>query len=148
MSDTNSIKKWPYENTQTPTPEKITWIPGLPETVLSITTDAWINNNLEKEKLSDKVKNILENTDNGLSIFFEYDEKNWILKAKRDNTNIKFLELLYSEIYDINIDLFSKIAESGPINQWDTIQVKSDWLYNNWKPIFWIIDFRIWLITN
>ncbi len=131
MWDINSKNKSPEENTQIPIPENITWIPCIPETVLSIMGK---KNNAE---LFDKVKIVLRNTNNDLSIFFDYDKKTWRLKAKRNQTNIKLLESLYSEIYHIDIELFPEIVEVEYINQWDILQVKSDWIYYNWKPIFW-----------
>lgn len=113
-----------------------------------------INNNLKKHKLSDKINNVLRYTHHWLNIFFGYNQENWTLITKRDSMSLYFFKLLYSEIYDINISLFPNFPhkiESNlymKINEWDIIEVKSDWLYKNWKPVFWIIHNLIRLFQN
>ncbi len=111
-----------------------------------------LTNNLEKDKLSNKVKNVLKNTDIGLSNFFVYNEENWTLIAKKDSINLNFFKILYSEVYDLNISSFPKLLLNTKlnvkINPLDVIEIKTDWLYQNWKPMFWVLHHLIRLYKN
>ncbi len=147
MQDTNSIKKWPDENTQTPTPEKITWITGLPEQILSITENTWTN----LDKIHKKAKQLILDDLHGLRSIFDYDDKNWTFIIKIDCINLHFFKILYSEIYNLNINFFpdflSKIEKEN-INKLTIIEIKNDGLYIDWKPIFHLVHPLIRLKQN
>jgi hypothetical protein len=129
MSDANSMKKWPDENTQIPTFRKITWIPCVQEKVSQITMDAWVQKDILINKIIYTIR--INCLDNYLSINID----KWTITIKK-KTYINILKILYIEIFqdiyheDLNENYYNTI-----INEWDILDIKLDWLYKDWKEI-------------
>ncbi|MFA5916846.1 MAG: hypothetical protein WC850_01265 [Candidatus Gracilibacteria bacterium] len=141
MSDANSMKKGPIENTQIPTPENITGIPGVQEKVSQITMDAGlqidIDRKLEKIGNNKYLNDIFRITKKG-EIEIRSDSK--LLEGHFPGVPLIpgiILEKLYEHLTGIKLDKgdttinFDDIIIPG-----HKVVVKTDGIYTNGIKVF------------
>lgn len=100
--------------------------------ILNKTVDSF-QNVIKKQKTIEKAKNIVSK--DSMELIFSYSEDSW--KIIVNNNNINFLKVLYCKLYNLHINNFDNFKNTSiEVKNWDKLEIRTDWLYKDWKNIF------------